>query len=330
MDFFEHYSTMVPQKYYQPQNYDLPNARNMIENRDHDYIATQKFDGEWCRLIVGEEGIIAQSRTISKVTGEYGDKTLHIPHIIEEARNLPVGTVLLGELCFEDVTATSKDVGSILRCLPAKAVARQATKKLVFKVFDCLCVSGKDLCSYGYVTRLEEAFGLISTRSFTYISLTNWQLIEFEEFLQDILARGGEGIVIHRCDAKYEPGKRTAWKTLKVKKITKELELPIVDLIEPTKLYTGTEHDSWKYWKDEVAVTKPYYFGWKNGVVVLNGNTKVRVTSGLSDADREWLATEEAQQMLENGELVAVVSCMEITSDGSLRHPRLVRIRTEA
>ena len=66
-----------------------------------------------------------------------------------------------------------------------------------------------------------------------YISLTSFvEYDDFEEFLQEILAGGGEGIVIHRKSAKYKPGARTAWDTLKVKKITEELELPIVSFIE--------------------------------------------------------------------------------------------------
>ena len=70
---------------------------------------------------------------------------------------------------------------------------------------------------------------------------------------------------------------------------------------------------------------------WKNGVIVDNHGTLVRVTSGLNDEDREWLASEEAAKAVANGELVAAVTCMEIDKEsGSLRHPRLVRLRMDA
>ena len=59
----------------------------MLQNKDNNYIATLKSDGEWCRIIVGDREVVAQSRNISKVTGEYGDKTELIPHIIEEVKN---------------------------------------------------------------------------------------------------------------------------------------------------------------------------------------------------------------------------------------------------
>jgi ATP-dependent DNA ligase len=343
---------MTPMKYYQPLDYNNQKAKDMILNKDQNYIATRKNDGEWCRIIKDTDGNIkAQSRSISKVTGEYGDKTEHIPHILEEMKSFPNETVLLGELCFEDVTKTSKDVGSILRCKPDKAVARQKDVKLVFKVFDCLAFNGIDLSDAVYKDRFMSALSAIG-ENYNYITFTDYCLHEdYEEFLQNILAEGGEGIVIHRLDAKYKPGARTAWDTLKVKKIVEELELPIVDFIKPNKAYCGEDAITWKYWIGTKAdgtevkslgsqdstidvikwepVTKPYWMGWYNGVIVDNNGTEVRVTSGLTDEDREWLATSEARVALNDG-LVATVSCMEITDDGSLRHPRLVRIRTEA
>ena len=54
----------------------------------------------------------------------------------------------------------------------------------------------------------------------------------------------------------------------------------------------------------------------------------VRVASGLTDEDRAWLATDEAAKAIAEGALVAVVSGMEVTED-SIRHPRLIRLRTD-
>ena len=49
--------------------------------------------------------------------------------------------------------------------------------------------------------------------------------------LQEILARGDEGIVITREDGKYEPGKRPSKTTLKIKK-----EL-IADYVDPPRFF---------------------------------------------------------------------------------------------
>lgn len=334
MDFsFEKFYNMTPMKYYDcGGKYESFSAQQMIQNENNGFIATQKSDGEWCRIIIDDGRIVAQSRNISKKTGEYGDKTEHIPHIIEEASWFGNGTVLLGELCFPAISSTAKEVGTILRCLPQKAVARQKSNPLMFKVFDCLAYNGKDLSDEPYETRFITAHAIIDKindeRGLQYISLCNYTESNFEDFLADILRRGGEGIVIHSKNYKYAPGKRPAWSTLKVKKTTGEIEALVLNTIAPKKHYEGKELSTWQYFVDGEPVTKPYFMGWENGIVVdVNGNN-VNVTSGLTDEDREWLSTEAAKDMITNGELWAAISGMEITED-SVRHPRLIRLRTE-
>ena len=67
-----------------------------------------------------------------------------------------------------------------------------------------------------------------------------------------------------------------------------------------------------------------------NGIVVeLPDGTICEVTSGLTDADREWLATMEAAEMIAQGDLYAVVQAMSFNTLGRLRHPALVRLRNE-
>lgn len=286
-----------------------------------------------------------------------------VPKITRELQEFcPHQTVILGELCFDDVTKTSKDVGTILRCKPEKAQQRQkdAATSLHFKMFDCLAWNGEDYTNVHYDTRFKSLVERMDSDQgafgrYLYIHMCDFTEENFEDFLQEILANGGEGIVIHSKDYKYAPGSRPAWSTMKVKKIVENLEAPIVAFIEPNKEHISTDGNaaSWQYWEGTyddgstvrinhapcnidmeagltwMPVTKPYYYDWKNGVVINYKGNDVRVTSGMCDDDRQWLATPEAATMLENGELTAVVTCMEITED-SLRHPRLIRIRTEA
>ena len=360
MVIWNKFTNMEPMKYYQAADYNSTQVREILQNAQHNYIATQKFDGEYCRIIKDDGKIVAQSRTISKVTGQYGDKTELIPHIIKEFDNLPDGTVLLGELCWKDITKTSKDVGTILRCKAPKAIERQKNEKLVFRTFDCLAYGGVDYSQSAFIVRFNALLNTLVVLDPVngegeYILPPIFTYNNFEDFLQEILSKGGEGIVIHSRNYLYAPGKRPAWTTLKVKKITTELELPIVGFIEPNKSYEGKELETWEYWEGRYIdngelvllnhapgnidletclewypVTKPYWHRWKNGVIVDNNSTKVRVASGLTDADREWLASDDAVEMLKNGQLVAVVSAMEVDKEsGSLRHPRLIRIRTD-
>jgi ATP-dependent DNA ligase len=335
---------MTPMKYY--NNEDTSNAKRqaMIDNKDGEYIATKKNDGDWAMLIHWEKGKnLVRSRSISKVTGVYGDYTEKVPHIVEEMdRNWPDNTVVLAELCWDQDGTNANTVGTILRCLPAKAVERQKENKLKAVIFDLLMVDGKDLTNLGYYFRLEEVL-LFPRGLYTYPTEVVTQ--DFAAAADQIIAGGGEGIVIQRCDYTYNPGNRTAWKTLKLKQQLPEMELKVVGVLEPNMLYEGDCPETWEYKMmictsnhsttgsiigTEMLVTKPYYFGWKNGITVeLPDGTTCDVASGLTDDDREWLATEAAQQMIDNEELYAVVKAMSFNDKGRLRHPSLVRLRNE-
>lgn len=328
---------MTPMKYY--NNEDTSNAKRqaMIDNKDGEYIATKKNDGDWAMLIHWSRGKnLVRSRSISKVTGVYGDYTAKVPHIVEEMDSWPDNTVVLAELCWDQDGTNANTVGTILRCLPAKAVERQKENKLKAVIFDLLMVDGKDLTNLGYYFRLEEVL-LFPRGLYTYPTEVITQ--DFAEAADRIIAGGGEGIVIQRCDYTYNPGNRTAWKTLKLKQQLPEMELKVVGVLEPKMVYEGDCPETWEYkipcktgdGNDAfMLVTKPYYFGWKNGITVeLPSGITTDVASGLTDDDRAWLATEDAAKMIEAGELYAVVKCMSINDLGKLRHPSLVRLRND-
>ena len=325
---------MTPMKYY--NNEDTSNAKRqaIIDNKGGEYIATKKNDGDWAMLIHWSRGKnLVRSRSISKVTGVYGDYTEKVPHIVEEMDNWPDNTVVLAELCWDQDGTNANTVGTILRCLPAKAVERQKENKLKAVIFDMLMVDGKDLTNLGYYFRLEEVL-LFPRGLYTYPTEVITQ--DFAEAADRIIAGGGEGVVIQRCDYTYNPGNRTAWKTLKLKQQLPEMELKVIGTLEPKKFYEGDCPETWEYeledpvTHDKYLVTKPYYFGWKNGITVeLPDGTKCDVASGLTDDDREWLATEAAAKMIEAGELYAVVKAMSFNDKGRLRHPSLVRLRND-
>jgi ATP-dependent DNA ligase len=258
-----------------------------------------------------------------------------VPHIVEElARHWPPNTVLLGELAFDDWTSTSTDVGSILRCKPGKAIARQTEKKLHFFIFDVLAYNGKDFVAaeYPFIERYK-CYPEFNKNQLYYHHVLNdsGEHSNFTEFADFVWSKGGEGIMIVRKDMLYQPGKRTAWHTLKLKKKLGEITTTVLSTLEPTREYEGTEIDSWKYFtiddnNNKTAVTKPYYFGWKNGVVVDYNGVQVKVTSGLTDLDREYLAKKETQKLISEGKLKAIITGMSTTPDGSIRHPVLVRL----
>lgn len=334
-EFYEKFSNMEPMKYYE-NDLNLAKAQDILNNKDNGYIASLKRDGEWARVIILENSVLVQSRSVSKITGRYGDKTALIPHLIEEFKQLPIGTVILGELAFPDITKTSRDVGSILRCLPAKAIERQKENPLHFYAFDLIAYNYKTLTDVPYVHRLRM---LDSLSEMQYFHFTERRTLDFMDFADEIWSQGGEGIVIHKLNTFYSPGTRTAWNSLKVKKKMEDLTVKVIDLIEPNKNYEGDYSSNWEYFVDQndnridrleiynvkdlgelIPVTKPYWRGWKNGVVIEYQGRRVSVTSGLTDKIRAYLATEEALEKISNGTLYAIITGMELTAD-SIRHP---------
>lgn len=376
MPGFEYWAMLEPMKYYDKKREDLSDNLKkkydaMVNNENDEYIATCKYDGEWTMFIKWDGQILIRSRSLSKVTGAYGDKTAHLPHLVEEMKLWPDNTVILGEVCWGDFGSVSTDVGTILRCLPAKAVERQKEHKLVVKVFDCLAILGDSLLNIPYADRVAQAHNMIGLTNINgngYFTMTNICTSDKTpaEFADDIISQGGEGVVIQRKDYVYEPGKRAAWKTLKLKQRLPEMEFKVVASIPATREYNGKYPESWPYWEVEderyypggvdefgkewvvhckvtklmenptedykehgMPVTKPYFFGWHMGVRFEYNGVMCDASSGLTDADREWLGTEEAQNIINNGELYVTIRAMQEASLGGLRHPVVVKLRTD-
>ena len=330
------FAMMTPMKYYdnqEPKTDTLKQKRqDMIDNKDNLYIASEKHDGDWGMFIHYSKGNnLIRSRSISKVTGAYGDYTDKLPHLCGEMDTWPDNTVVLAEICWDEYGTNANTVGTILRCLPAKAVERQKDKKLSAYVFDILMYASKDLTEVPYEERLMDwAYDLIDTKYFDYFKMTQIFEDNFAAAADDIISRGGEGVVIQKKSNPYMPGTRTAWATLKLKQALPHMDLKVVGTLEPNKNYDGDFAADWKYKIDGINVTKPYFMGWKNGItVMLPSGITTDVASGLTDDDRAYLATPEAQAKIAAGELWAEVKAMSINDLGKLRHPALVRLRTD-
>jgi hypothetical protein len=303
--------------------------------------------------------VILQSRSKSTVTGEYGIKTKHVPHIAEELlANYPEGTVLLGELSFRDITKTSKDVGSILRCLVPKALDRQKETKLIFRVFDCLAYDFVDFRKRIFDERFQLRYvtpaSLYQMREpmAQYIEVIEEIKGDFMEYAEDLWMRDGEGIVLIKRDMKYMAGGRKAWDTLKIKKKLGHIDVQVIGALDATVRYNGDHLFDWKYWVFDgeltlyekglgesafswdlpssdgmyFPVSKGHFYGWKMAIEVTYKGNKIRVASGLTDEDRAYLATDAAKEAIESDSLFAVITGMELTSD-SIRHPVFIDFR---
>ena len=283
------FGEMEAMKYYAPPSTwsdekKRENARMKIYSGD--WLGAEKKDGYFAQLIKDEDGnVILYSRSRG-VNGKFADKHEWVPHLKPFFDALPVGTCLLGELYLPSQPG-SRNITTIMGCLVDKAIARQEKgEKLHFYVFDCLAWDGKSLMKTKFIDRIKKvtqvwAGGFVRDyiNVATYVSGGDLNIL-----LQEILARGDEGIVITHKDGLYEPGKRPSKTTLKIKKELKQT----IDCFftgvgsAPTKEYTGKEIETWTYWVHQmtgekinaemykeykagcpiIPVTKGYFNGW--------------------------------------------------------------------
>lgn len=345
------------QKYYAPPNswseekkYDTAYGRIF----SGEWYGSRKIDGAFYKFVKDEDGNMSLTGRSKSVSGVYLDKFDWVPHLHEFFNELPNGTCFIGEL-YLPRDEQAKTTTSIMNCLKEKAIARQQKEedKLHYYIFDILADEGKSI----YTRPAFERFDLLDEywRAYGGTVGSNHTYYEFAQYfsgkelwdkLQEYLADGFEGVVITRAAAAYQPDKRPSKDCLKVKKELQEtIDCVVIGANPPTKLYTGKEIKSWAYWLNEltnekvsgelyddyangepiIPVTKNWYYGWagslrlgayKNGKLVEIGNLS-GVTDDVKEKWRDYVGK------------VAEVTAMEIMDTGGLRHPKLVRFRTD-
>lgn len=315
-----------------------------------EYFAEEKKDGALYQFCRTDKGNYLFGRTVSVKNGLLTNKIDNVPHINSALSCLPCGTVIVGEIYVPG--GTSKNVTSIMGCLPAEAIKRQDKQgKIKYYLHDMIFYNGEDMQSWGAEARyqkLVEAWNKFHLEQFDFLQLAESFDTGIEERLSQILSAGGEGIVLKKKDAPYSEGKRPAWATIKCKQMD-TIDLVCTRAIEATKEYTGKELETWSYWQERSErdqngeytwlssegqyyedylhnphiyrpVTKPYFYGWKTAIGIGayddEGNLKEigTVSSGLTDEMRAHLDDYV-------GRIVAL-QCMSIDrKEKTLRHP---------
>lgn len=271
------FGEMECQRYYAPPSTwsdekKRENARMKIYSGE--WLGSEKKDGYFAKLIKDEDGnIILYSRSRG-VNGKFADKHEWVPHLQPFFDALPVGTCLLGELYLPSQPG-SKNITSIMGCLVDKAIARQEKgEKLHFYAFDCLAWNGGGCMKYSAKVRFSLLRNLDGINNEYVSRATYYAGADLNMLLQEILARGDEGVVITHKDGLYEPGKRPSKTTLKIKKELKQT----IDCFftgrgsAPTKEYTGKEIETWKFWQNQMTgekVEAEMYKEYKNGCPII-------------------------------------------------------------
>jgi len=359
MNYFE----SEPMKYFAPPSTMGADTRRqkleqMIDSGD--YLFGLKTDGNWSRAIITAERKALQTRGISTVTKTYGEIQDKVTFWNNVCKAFTKGdTVILGEVFLPN--AIDKDVGSILRCLTSKALARQKDNPLRWRIFDVLALDGKDYMNTSFIERIKlipEVVKRINSplvEGVTYYEMNN----EFFDKMGEIFAAGGEGAVCYRKDSIYIPGKRGphAWDTVKVKQeISSEIDAFISGIVPGEKVYTGKDLGTWQLWENQrsgekvvgsyfgeyqtggayIPITKNYFNDWPGAIQVSvydNNHNEVTLckVSGLTEEFKTSLRDEPKRWI---GCPVSIsgmmVSSAKADSEGngiSIRHPLLKRIR---
>lgn len=295
-------------------------------------------------------------RTESKKTGLLTEKGDNVPHIVDYFNKfLPDNTILVGEIYYPQ--KTSKEMTTIMGCLPKKAIERQQRSgNIHYYIHDILMYSGEDLLDKGARVRynyLLECFNNLESCGALpdFIELADiFEDTNLLEVASEALASGEEGIVLKKKDGTYQPGLRPAWQTIKIKKNATE-DVICMGFENAKKDYDGKELDTWSYnlkrdgaplsgnYRDLVRefgenevipVTKPYYYGWKGALVIGAYNefgdlVQIgTVASGLNDFYRQSFAEEPNKYI---GKVVEI-SFME-KFEGTFRHPTFERFRDD-
>ena len=342
---------LEPQKYWTPTASWAPERKKQeVHNAifSGEYLGARKMDGAFYKFIKDEDGNMELLGRSKSVSGDYLNKIEWVPQLMPFFESLPNGTCLLGEIYFPN-NEGSNHVTTIMGCLKEKAIARQEAKeKLHYYIFDVLAYNNK----VTYTNSVELRVNALKTLSLLY---SKCPYVEWAEYysgkelwdnLQAILADGGEGVVITKKGTCYQPGKRPARQTFKVKKELQEtIDVVILDKNPPTRIYSGKEILNWKYWEnirtgeklegtlyknysngDTIEpVTKTYWNGWAGSLVIgVRKDNKLVPIGSLSGMTEEVLSNWE-----EYKGKVAEVTAMEIMETGGLRHPKFVQWRPD-
>ena len=296
------------------------------------YIGQEKIDGAWYSLEKTNDGqVYLFSRAVSKKTGELSEKIANVPHIKEWAEQLPNGTTLIGEIYVPG--GKSNDTTKIMGALPKKAIERQKDNPIHYYVHDMIRYNVKSLINTDFEHRYSDLCEHIDIEC----DNPDWLRVassftgyDMYKTIQRYLDGGSEGCVIKLKSGLYLPGKRPVW-NFKVKEQVDSLDFIILDLLDPEKEYTGKELDTWKYYKDDVPVTKDYYMGWKNALSVgayKDGKLVYvgRVASGLTDEMKAHM-TKEPDLYIGS---VCEIQAMSIDKERkTFRHPVFLRLRPD-
>lgn len=238
-----------------------------------------KTDGNYSAFICdfdGDKRII--SRGVSTVTKEFGriEDRLFFFDAVAAAFDKP--TRIMGEVYYDK--GIDRNVGSVLRASPIKSKSIQDSEfyiaasknikfsakdkrdiennefrnqKLKWRIFDVWFYDGQDLMNMPWIERQKYVKAAAERINHPLVTYVHYYPMDenFYDKLNMIFSAGGEGVVCYKNSGLPEPGKRTAHKTLKVKRELENLIDCVITGTEPAaEDYSGKDVGTWMYWRD--------------------------------------------------------------------------------
>ena len=345
------------QKYWAPTAATSPAMRRLkLEQaaESGNYLWSEKYDGNFLRAIITPERSALQTRGISIKTNTYGEVQDKVFFWNAITTAFTKGTtVLLGEGYIPGgIDAT---VGSILRSLPPKALARQEKIKLEYRIFDVLALDGEEFLDKPIEERIKYIPIVVNRINSPLVKEVKFHEMteSFFDDIANIFAHNGEGAVCYKKGTLYTPGKRSAaWTTIKVKQeISSDIDCFILAPVPCEKNYNGGDVGHWQFWENSrtgeklygeyfgeyqiggpyIPISKNYYYNWPAsidvGVYDNDGNIiKLCKVAGLTEEFKTELRDNFDEWYLcpisINGMMVSTAR-----ENISIRHPILKSIR---
>jgi len=164
-------------------------------------IAEEKLDGSRYVLYIGlnvdpyerRAGNTLLSRRVSVVDEKHVDKTDNLPHVTHPPYDGLGGTVLDGEVQASDFSQTN----SIMNSSPALAISKQKELGLcTYWAFDVMYFRGKDVRHLPLEKRRKILEEVIKRMGNEHVKAIPQIHENFELKFKEIVARGGEGIIL--------------------------------------------------------------------------------------------------------------------------------------
>lgn len=319
------------------------------------YLYSEKKDGNYGRFIHYAGQNYLQSRAISKKTGDYGDLAEKVLFMDDLKRTFSDTTVIIGEIYYPNTT--SKEVGTILRCLTDKAIKRQEKNPLRFYIFDCFYFDGEDLTKAPMKERVKYLEKIKERITSNLIDIAVYKPVDenFYADLERILNNGGEGVVAYKETMIPCEGRTSVLETIKIKKeLEADIDAFITKILPPTEDYTGKDIENWKYWKNirtnELIedylysqyinggifkpVTKSYFYGWPGSIEVsvydlFGKEVPITRLSNLSDYFHKELKENPEKYLYHPVKLTGMMITTNKNGNYSIRHPKLIDLRDD-